>query len=1393
MTLDPASARLPLDENGVDLSTGEVVAPSSTIAIGGENGLAFAGVTSGPGWRHNWLFSITVDTAPANDVYYIQLGGGSVAFEKVGSAFNALSDESGTLTETATELVYVDASGTEFTFSKSLVANGESYYEAVEAVGTKVTGPNGYAVTLHYRGDSYTPLGAPGTTVYTIRLQSVTNETGYQLKFDYVEDTPSPNTFANDWYKINRVTAVNNAVEPCDPVADSCSFGNPWPSLDYELELVANGSSLEQVHKFTDSLGRQAQVRTDGTNRVIGIKRPGELTDGVAITYDGDDRAASVTHQNSYTRTYTWSLASNELTSVSTDALGRERTVITDLTTGLLMSVEDALGNTTTYNYNADDRLEKVTTPRGNSVEYAYDTRGNVTTVTQKPVVGSVLDPIVSTTAYPVSCSNPVTCNKPTSSTDANGNVTNYTWDPNHGGLLSVEQPSPSPGDPRPTTEVEYDTYRARFYDANGSLTDGDDITLPKETSQCRTAATCDGTANEAQTLISYTNGGAQNLDVLEVTTQAGDGSVSLSTSYTYNERGEVETVDGPLAGSDDTTTYRYDDVGQVTGVIGPDPDGTGIQRHSASRMTYNDDGQVTQSESGDVAGTSETDWAAFTVRTKALTQYDEFGRVEATAQMSLDDTTRYSVVQYGYDLASRPDCTAVRMNLSDATVPLPADVCTQSATTPGPHGEDRITKRYYDAADRVTEVWSAVDTNLAQQSAEISHFNSGTVQWVEDAADNRTTYYRDAFARVYRVVYPDPDNPNTSNFGDDELLFFDASGRVRAFRSRDDLLTRFIYDDLNRIVERDVPARAGLDSTHTLDVHYEYDLLGSLTVARFQGAAANRIEYAYDALGRPISTTQAMDGTSRTVAYAYDAGGRRSRVIHPDGEFWDYEFNTGGALTNLRDGDGFAMVTPEYHEWGGLKKLARNYNAPDEEFFYDNALRLDRISQDHPTNPVHDVNRSATFNPAGQVTTEEIDNQAYVWDGHPTGSLDTVYDADGLNQYDSVNGTAFTYDANGNLTSDGVTTYTYDTENKLVAASGGNNVDLRYDPLGQLYEIEDVNGNITRMLYDGYDLIAEYNGSGAMTKRYVHGLSSGDDPLIEFDGSGAHRNNAKFLYTDRRGSVVSSFSRFAQNLSINSYDEFGVPGPSSGIENTGRFRYTGQLWIPELGAYHYKARAYSPGLGRFLQADPIGYGDGPNMYAYVGNDPVNSMDPSGLFDIRVCGAPRSITRTKTRSVTIDGVTSTGTYDVISEVPNCYMVNVGVLDSIQPSETFTIEGILRQLKELNSDVCRSIFSPTGNERVTADHIAAAIGAGIGTTVSLVVGEKILAYATHRAGAKAGGEIGSRADAGERARVRARRFVRAGGVGGAVVGGLVGSMFADEIDQAGEAIARVLCD
>jgi RHS repeat-associated protein len=282
--------------------------------------------------------------------------------------------------------------------------------------------------------------------------------------------------------------------------------------------------------------------------------------------------------------------------------------------------------------------------------------------------------------------------------------------------------------------------------------------------------------------------------------------------------------------------------------------------------------------------------------------------------------------------------------------------------------------------------------------------------------------------------------------------------------------------------------------------------------------------------------------------------------------------------------------------------------NGTSRSFGHDAVLRLSALGHAFPSS-TYDQSLTFAHNPAGQIRQTTRSNDLYAWTGHA--NRDTVYEANGLNQYSKIGTTQPSYDAKGNLSWAGATaTYGYTAENRLATSPAGN---LGYDPLGRLYI---VGGEQRLMSYDGPDLVSEHANSSpyGVLRRYVHGPGL-DDPIVWYEGSGT--GDRRFLQTDERGSVTAVTNSSGGIIATNSYDEYGIPAST----NLGRFQYTGQTWLPGLGLYNYKARMYAPKLGRFLQPDPVGHDDGMNMYAYVGADPVNFTDPSGAF-----GAPANLT-----------------------------------------------------------------------------------------------------------------------------------------------------------------------
>ncbi len=666
------------------------------------------------------------------------------------------------------------------------------------------------------------------------------------------------------------------------------------------------------------------------------------------------------------------------------------------------------------------------------------------------------------------------------------------------------------------------------------------------------------------------------------------------------------------------TTASRYNLGGQLTGTIAPDPDTSGPLRLAATRYTYDTTGAnralLLKVESGQLTTWASEDvdpagWESYGFDIFVTTRYtyDVFGRKETERVIGTDGGVE-SFVQYNYDSRNRVLCKAVRMN--PAMYGSLPGACTPGV--PGVFGEDRIMRYTYDILDQVLKEERGVGTSL-QQNYVINTYTHRRLTSQTDANLNRTELRYDVHSRLMRRVYPSASGGGGVDENDYNQYGYDENDNVIYERKRDGRSIVNNYDANNRLTYKTLS-----DNTHSQNVSYDYDLRGLTLSSRFVDDNGQGITNTFDGFGRLSSTSTNVGGTTRLLKYRYDANGNRTRVTHDDGWFFEYDFDGLNRLNFLGESVGIAenannspLLTVDYHPGGGRYHLSRTGGAVTE-YLQDNVKRLDSFSQDF-SGSAHDLLATFNYNPASQVVYRFRSNDLYAITGQV--SRAGAYVANGLNQYTGIGGKTLSYDANGNLTNyreanDELVTYGYDMENHLVSANGTVNgqavtANLTWDPLGRLHQVT-INGVARQFLYDGDALVAEYNGSG-LVRRYVHG-DQVDEPLVQYDGGNVGTSYRRFLHADHQGSVIAQSGSTGAVLSTNAYDPYGIPAST----NSGRFGYTGQAWLPELGLYHYKARMYHAKIGRFLQTDPIFYSDGMNMYAYVGNDPMSGTDPLG-------------------------------------------------------------------------------------------------------------------------------------------------------------------------------------
>ncbi len=303
----------------------------------------------------------------------------------------------------------------------------------------------------------------------------------------------------------------------------------------------------------------------------------------------------------------------------------------------------------------------------------------------------------------------------------------------------------------------------------------------------------------------------------------------------------------------------------------------------------------------------------------------------------------------------------------------------------------------------------------------------------------------------------------------------------------------------------------------------------------------------------------------------------------------------------------------------------------PSVSYSYDNDNRLTQISQGSSTVGFSYDNggrRISLTLPNGVTVSYNYDQASeltgitYALGSTTLGNLTYGYDADGRRTtvggtdaatglpqalssatYDAANeltkwgGTKLSYDADGNLTSDGTNSYTWDARNQLASINSGA-YSFEYDAFGRR-----IGDSGTGYLYDGPNVIQEVAGGSPIASR----LTGGVDEFFSLSNS----NGTFYPLTDALGSTIALTDSTGAVQTQYTYEPFGnttVSGPAEGNS----FEYTGRE-NDGTGLYYYRARYYSPVYQRFISEDPMGLGGGFNLYAYVGNEPVELQDAFGL------------------------------------------------------------------------------------------------------------------------------------------------------------------------------------
>ncbi len=548
----------------------------------------------------------------------VRFGDSVTAFINSSGNYVNASGTSSTLSACGSNLCYTETDGTVYTFSTTLLLS--------------ILKPNGLKITLNFTssGDC---TSITSTTCAVAYASAVTN-TGYAFKFDATN---------------NKIWAVNLLAHSCDGQALSCDAYDNYLTKTSAVSDPDIGTSLQ----FADSMGNNWRYLVKASYAFLNGST-GEREKGPRVLW------AYKTPSGYWMKLNRSNSMSGDITSVVdprgtftyTNVYNIDGTAgyaVTDPDAVTLFSVtkekwfKDGLNRQTSYNvahyytsgaYGPYTRLISATRSEGDYTTYGYDNRGNVTSVTNTPKSGSGLSPTTIYAGYDATCSNLKTCNQPNWIQDAKGNQTDYTYDATHGGVLTVTLPANGNGLRRRTynTYTSFDTGNGLIYRPTRSETCG-------LTSSQLALTACPNTVDTAATVTDYGTSTTapktyKSFQPYSVTqTHGGTSPLSATTTYTYDNLGNVIVIDGPRTDVDDKVYKTYDLNRRVIFEIGVLPGGTGSPKRTVTRHWYDAAGKEWKTEVG-YANTNATDGSDFVVTAFTRVTFDAAGRAIKTEQV---------------------------------------------------------------------------------------------------------------------------------------------------------------------------------------------------------------------------------------------------------------------------------------------------------------------------------------------------------------------------------------------------------------------------------------------------------------------------------------------------------------------------------------------------------------------------------------------------------------------------------------------------------------------------------------------------------------------------------------------------------------------------------------